>query len=149
MRPNGRGNGRRLLGQLHKNMDRSNDSVLHRIRGQSGERINAHNRQPPKGPRSSVGGPNNRQFNGGLPNGPKGRGMPNGPQGANPQFSPQQKMQLFGLLSQMLSPCYAFQCSSRYDDAWYARAGHQPQFSRPKSEQWQISFRPCRRPSSP
>ena len=46
--------GGRMMGQLNKAMDRTNDSVLHRVRGQSGtERINSHVRGAPRGPRSA------------------------------------------------------------------------------------------------
>lgn len=45
---------KRMLGHLAKAMDRSNDSVLHRVRGASGnERINSH-RGPPTGPRQPM-----------------------------------------------------------------------------------------------
>ena len=103
---------RRLIGQLSKAMDRSNDAVLHRIRPQQGtERINMHNRQPPKGPR--------------LDQTRNSRPMPNirpvatqnarvasgGPGGAIPNMSPQQQMQLLAmyeeqarLMSQIFSP---------------------------------------------
>ena len=107
MRPNGRNNGRRLIGQLNNAMDRSHDSVLHRVRGQSGERINMHGRQPPRGPLPR--GPRdsrtqNRPFNNGIPHGPKGS-LPNRNQPMmNPQFSQQQQMQLFSLISQMMTP---------------------------------------------
>lgn len=45
--------GGRMLNQLNKNMDRNNDSALHRVRGAGGGagRVNAHARDPPKGPR--------------------------------------------------------------------------------------------------
>ncbi|KAL8797729.1 MAG: hypothetical protein Q9195_000081 [Heterodermia aff. obscurata] len=98
---------RRLIGQLSKAMDRSSDAVLHRVRPQQGtERINMHNRQPPKGPRLD-------QFRNSRP-------MPNirptanqngGPGGAIPNMSPQQQMQLLAmyeeqarLMSQIFSP---------------------------------------------
>ena len=43
-----------MMGQLNKAMDRSGDSVLHRVRGQSGtERINSHLRGAPRGPRNA------------------------------------------------------------------------------------------------
>ncbi|KAK3337201.1 hypothetical protein B0T19DRAFT_350644 [Cercophora scortea] len=48
-----RGRDKRMLGQINRTLDRSNDSVLHRIRGQSGtDRIA---RTPPSGPRMGVG----------------------------------------------------------------------------------------------
>ncbi|CAA9959268.1 hypothetical protein PTMSG1_02784 [Pyrenophora teres f. maculata] len=45
--------GGRMLNQMNKNMDRNHDSVLHRVRGAGGGvgRVNAHSRDPPKGPR--------------------------------------------------------------------------------------------------
>ncbi|KAI0817713.1 hypothetical protein GGR55DRAFT_685267 [Xylaria sp. FL0064] len=55
------GREKRLFGQMTKAMDRSHDSVLHRVRGNGNERINAHNRAPPTGPR--VGRGNNRMMN--------------------------------------------------------------------------------------
>ncbi|KAK0765363.1 hypothetical protein N5P37_001289 [Trichoderma harzianum] len=57
---NGNGNFRggrdkRMFGQMSKAMDRSNDNVLHRVRGGSG-RIDTHGRAPPTGPRGGRGG---------------------------------------------------------------------------------------------
>ena len=43
------GRGGRMAGNINKAMDRTNDSVLHRVRGQSGTGIN---RQAPRGPRN-------------------------------------------------------------------------------------------------
>jgi nuclear polyadenylated RNA-binding protein NAB2 len=97
----------RLMGQISKAMDRSNDSVLHRVRPHQGtERINSHSREPPKGPRSA-------QARAQRP--PMGRGpgmMQNGaPGGALMNMTPQQQMQLFAMyeeqarmMSQILSP---------------------------------------------
>ncbi|PKS06365.1 hypothetical protein jhhlp_007113 [Lomentospora prolificans] len=52
------GRDKRMFGQMNKAMDRNHDSVLHRVRNQSGnERIS---RGPPSGPR---GGMNNRRGN--------------------------------------------------------------------------------------
>lgn len=53
---------KRMFGQMTKAMDRSHDSVLHRVRGNGNERINAHNRPPPTGPRGGGRG-NNRLMN--------------------------------------------------------------------------------------
>ncbi|KAL6690280.1 hypothetical protein J3F84DRAFT_389603 [Trichoderma pleuroticola] len=59
---NGNGNFRggrdkRMFGQMSKAMDRSNDNVLHRVRGQTGGgRIDTHGRAPPTGPRGGRGG---------------------------------------------------------------------------------------------
>lgn len=61
-----RGRGKRMMGQINRAMDRTHESVLHRVRGSSGnERINTHNRAPPTGPRMGAGrlprgGPNTR-----------------------------------------------------------------------------------------
>ncbi|KAF2973039.1 hypothetical protein GQX73_g565 [Xylaria multiplex] len=55
------GREKRLFGQMTKAMDRSHDSVLHRVRANGNERINAHNRGPPTGPRGGRG--NNRMMN--------------------------------------------------------------------------------------
>ena len=103
MRNPPRNNNRRLIGQLNKAMDRNHESVLHRVRPQGGsERINMHNRQPPKGPRGTT------------PQGPRNMGVPSGPSKGpvfnrnqpqmQPMFSQQQQMQLFSLLSTMMSP---------------------------------------------
>lgn len=95
----GRGNrgGGRLVNQLNKAMDRND--VLHKVRPQSGERINTHLRQPPKGPR---GGMQSRPFSNAIPSGPKvgltNRGLP----GPNQQFSHQQQAQLFNMLTQIM-----------------------------------------------
>ncbi|TKW55684.1 Nuclear polyadenylated RNA-binding protein NAB2 [Colletotrichum tanaceti] len=53
--PNPRGTARekRMLGHMTKAMDRSGDSVLHRVRGN--DRINSHARGPPTGPRGGIG----------------------------------------------------------------------------------------------
>jgi hypothetical protein len=49
---NGKTRDKRMLGQLNKNLDRTGDAALHRIRGGAGVgRINSHSREPPKGPR--------------------------------------------------------------------------------------------------
>lgn len=115
MRNGRRNSNKRLIGQLSKAMDRSNDAMLHRVRPQQGtERVNMHNRQPPKGPRSDQPRNQRLQANGrpmggmGMANG----GMPNGgPAGALMQMTPQQQMQLFAMyeeqarmMSQILSP---------------------------------------------
>lgn len=53
---NGKGAGRdkRIVGQINKNLDRSSDSALHRVRGAGGVgRVNSHSRDPPKGPRQT------------------------------------------------------------------------------------------------
>lgn len=80
---NGNGHGlksargdKRIINQLNRHMDRSDDSTLHRIRGTSGTgRINSHSsREPPKGPRS-------QQIGRGITAMANGRGMGRGAQG--------------------------------------------------------------------
>ena len=101
-----RNNGRRLVGQLNKAMDRSNDHILHRVKAQGADRVGMHNRQPPKGPTPK--GPRGnfapaRPLNNGIPTGPaKNRMMNQTHAAANPQFSAQQQAQLFNLLTQMM-----------------------------------------------
>ncbi|KAG7006337.1 hypothetical protein G7Y79_00015g039270 [Physcia stellaris] len=110
---NGSHNSRRLIGQLSKAMDRSSDAVLHRVRPQQGtERINMHNRQPPKGPRIDQAR-NLRPVPNGRPAMPNTR-IPNGGSGsAIPNMTPQQQMQLFAMyeeqarmMSQIFSPTH-------------------------------------------
>ena len=49
------GRGGRMGGQMNKALDRSGESVLHRVRGQGGAgRIDSHTRGTPKGPRSGA-----------------------------------------------------------------------------------------------
>lgn len=112
MRNGSRNGNRRLMGQLSKAMDRSSDAVLHRVRPQQGtERINVHNRQPPKGPRNDSARNQRMPQNGrhmGISNG----GMHNGVHGGlNMQMTHQQQMQLFAMyeeqariMSQIFSP---------------------------------------------
>ncbi|MCJ1399261.1 hypothetical protein MMC11_002463 [Xylographa trunciseda] len=100
MRNGGRPGNKRLIGQISKAMDRTNEAALHRVRPQGTERINMHNRQPPKGPRSD--GMKIRGAHGGIPTGPAhGHHPPNrGPAAALMQMSPQQQMQLFAMYEQ-------------------------------------------------
>ncbi len=112
MRNGGRNGNRRLIGQISKAMDRSNDAALHRIRPQQGtERINMHNKQPPKGPRVDQAR-NHRPISNGRPMGMPNIGMPKGgPGGAIMNMSSQQQMQLLAfyeeqarMMSQIFSP---------------------------------------------
>lgn len=112
MRNGSRTGSKRLMGQLSKAMDRSGDAMLHRVRPQQGtERINMHNRQPPKGPRGDLNRnqrtPSNPRLsvaaNGGPPNGSMAGPLMNA--------SPQQQMALLAMLeeqarmmSQIFSP---------------------------------------------
>lgn len=89
---NDRGRDKRMLGHLGKAMDRSSDSVLHRIRGHGGhERVNTHTRAPPTGPRGNFG----RGGRGGM-----GRGNLAAPSGPPGKMTPQQQMQLFSMLEE-------------------------------------------------
>ena len=104
--------GGRMMGQLNKAMDRSSDSVLHRVRGQSGtERINSHVRGAPRGPRSAqVGRPGiQKALNSMGMTGPgPAPGMANGmvqngaQQGQTPMMpiSPQQQMEFMAMMEQ-------------------------------------------------
>lgn len=113
MRNGGRNGNRRLMGQISKAMDRSSDAALHRVRPQQGtERINMHNRQPPKGPRLDQAR-NNRPIPNGRPIGMPHTGVPpkGGPGTAISGLSPQQQMQLLAfyeeqarMMSQIFSP---------------------------------------------
>ena len=112
MRNTSRNGNKRIMGQISRAMDRSSDAVLHRVRPQQGtERINMHNRQPPKGPRNNQNQPPRTQPNGrpmGMGSGP----MPNsGIAAPLMQMTPQQQMQLMAMyeeqarmFSQIFSP---------------------------------------------
>jgi hypothetical protein len=61
-----------MIGQLNKQMNRTDESALHRVRGAQGSgRINSHSREPPKGPR------HNQNLGRGLEAMANGRGMGN------------------------------------------------------------------------
>jgi hypothetical protein len=104
--------GGRMMGQLNKAMDRSGDSVLHRVRGQSGtERINSHGRGVPRGPRGSQAARPGMQkaLNGmGLASAGPVPSMANGmmqngaQQGQTPMMpiSPQQQMEFMAMMEQ-------------------------------------------------
>ena len=112
MRNGPRNGNKRLIGQLSKAMDRSSDGVLHRVRPQQGtERINMHNRQPPKGPRIDPARnqrlpPNGRSM--AIANGARHSGLQSG---FNMAMTPQQQMQMWAMyeeqariMSQIFSP---------------------------------------------
>ncbi|KAF2267445.1 hypothetical protein CC78DRAFT_530841 [Lojkania enalia] len=75
--------GGRMLNQLNRQMNRSDDSALHRVRGTSGTgRINSHSREPPKGPRASQVGRGLAAMTNGMNAGmPMGHGGMNGMSG--------------------------------------------------------------------
>jgi nuclear polyadenylated RNA-binding protein NAB2 len=101
---NAKPRGRNMLGQVNKAMDRSNDSVLHRVRGTPGSgRINSHSREPPKGPRQQI---NRNAIANQVAN---GRGMP--PMSMDPSMgmsnmvgmAPEQQMHMLGFYEQAAS----------------------------------------------
>ena len=112
MRNISRNGNKRMIGQISKAMDRSSDAVLHRVRPQQGtERINMHNRAPPKGPRNDQNRLN-RTLATGRPMGSAHGSIQNGT-AAGPvmQMTPQQQMQLMAMyeeqarmMSQIFSP---------------------------------------------
>lgn len=112
MRNSGRNMNGRLMGQISKAMDRSNDAVLHRVRVQQGTgRINMHTRQPPKGPRIDPAR-NHRPSPNGRVSGMPPAGMVNGSASTTiMNMTPQQQMQLLAMyeeqarmMSQIFSP---------------------------------------------
>lgn len=131
-----------MFGQMAKAMDRSSDSVLHRVRGMTGnERINAHNRTPPTGPRGAGGRINNRAMNnraagiasglnnmaqsqamGGMPGAP---GM-NGMNDMNWMMQPHSQEQIFSLLQQQNQMMAALQqqLSQQNNQGGNNRGGH-------------------------
>ena len=112
MRNGSRTSNKRMIGQISKAMDRSSDAMLHRVRAQQGtERINMHNRVPPKGPRSDLNRLPRPQTNG-RPISTSHGSMQNGSTaGPLMQMTPQQQMQLMAMyeqqaqmMSQIFSP---------------------------------------------
>ena len=102
----------RIMGQLHKAMDRTGDSVLHRVRPQSGtERVNSHVRGAPRGPRSAQNGTVRPGMQKAL-NGIGMAGIPTGPTMQTPmiqngqlgqpmmQISPQQQIEFMAMMEQ-------------------------------------------------
>ncbi|RFU32466.1 hypothetical protein B7463_g3875, partial [Scytalidium lignicola] len=92
---------KRMLGQLSKAMDRSQDP-LHRVRPQAGhERINTHARTPPTGPRGQAQGRGGPRMQNNRPNGPMaGMQMQPGAAGNVMNMSPQQQFELLAMLEQ-------------------------------------------------
>jgi hypothetical protein len=100
--------GRNMLNQVNRQMNRPDDSALHRVRGSG--RINSHGREPPKGPRGqNVGrgieamangrGMGNMNMNG--MNMPGGMPMPQmGQNGMPGMLNPQQQMALMQMYEQ-------------------------------------------------
>jgi len=101
MRSGPQNGNRRMIGQISKAMDRSSDAALHRVRPQQGtERINKHNRVPPKGPRIEQNRAPRMQPNVRPMSGPAG--SIKNPTDASPlaQMSPEQQMQLLHMAQQ-------------------------------------------------
>lgn len=94
------------MGHINRAMDRTNESILHRVKPMSGtERINSHSREPPRGPRN----PQNRNINiRGAANrgmgaiGGQGAGRMSGAASAGPmmQMTPQQQMQMMQMFEE-------------------------------------------------
>lgn len=103
------GRGGRMGGQMNKGMDRSGDSVLHRVRGQAGAgRIDSHTRGTPKGPRGGANRAGLQKALSGMTTGsPITQGMPNpmmqtGGQSnpMMPAMTPQQQMEFMAMMEQ-------------------------------------------------
>ncbi|CZT02960.1 hypothetical protein WAI453_012185 [Rhynchosporium graminicola] len=118
---------KRMLGHLAKAMDRTSESVLHRVRPQNGnERINSHSRGPPTGPRQQAPGRGGvRNLNSRMNGNPMG-GMPMG-QGAAAQsimnMSQAQQMQLYQMLEQQ-SLLMASMMNPQQAQTGMGRGGH-------------------------
>ena len=105
-RTGGRGGSGRMVGQINKAMDRGADSILHRVKSQTGtERVSSHGREPPRGPKGSM--PRNLRGSMGrltgalgTPNLPATNGIPQGPMAT---MSPQQQMQFMAMMEQQAS----------------------------------------------
>lgn len=94
---------KRMLGHMSKAMDRTADNALHRVRGNGNERINAHGRNPPSGPRNAQG---RMQRNVRATN--VQAGLAAGPQGAAWMMTGQQpnQMELMAMLEQQNQMMY-------------------------------------------
>jgi hypothetical protein len=113
-RPKGPKNSRGARGgrmgvQSNKGIDRANESVLHRVRGQAGSgRIDSHSRGTPKGPRGGANRPGLQKALGGMATvSPTTPGMPNPMMQAGGQpnpmmsaMSPQQQMEFMAMMEQ-------------------------------------------------
>lgn len=118
----GRGRGKRIMGQINRAMDRTHDSVLHRTRGND-SRISTHSRAPPTGPRAGSGrqprgGPNRAAsiqhglanmntmpspgMNGGMNGMPQWGMMPGQPQQNNMMDLLQQQANMLQMLQQQV-----------------------------------------------
>lgn len=146
-RQNGRGRlPNHQMSQISKAMDRTNESILHRVRNHAGSgRVDTHNREPPRGPRNfqNRGGRNQP----GRPMGPVGMNNMMGGMGPNPMpnmpaqgnMSHQQQMQMMQMFEEQarmmaqLMPGFvppainpAFQQNQQPGRSLFDRAEHQP-----------------------
>lgn len=143
------GRDRRMLGQMNKALDRTNDAALHRVRGGGGVGKNS-NREPPKGPRNMA----NRMQNMSQMNSPMTQ---NAIMGANPQ----QQMQLFKMLeeqsrmmAQILGPGQQFPNAPAINPAFFngqqQQQGHQGKslFDRVEKPRKNSNFKNNQRPNA-
>lgn len=125
---------KRMLGHLSKAMDRTNDNVIHRIRGQSGnERINSH-RGAPTGPRGQIGSrggitrtPNNR------PNGFGGMPVPGTAASNVMNMTPQAQMELYSMLEQQSRLMATMLAGQPQHQGGFGRGGSTGGFSQPQN----------------
>ena len=102
------GRGGRIGGQMNKTMDRSGDSVLHRVKGQAGAgRIDSHTRGTPKGPRGGANRAGLQKALSGIATGNPAQAMSNPMMQAGgqanpliPAISPQQQMEFMAMMEQ-------------------------------------------------
>jgi nuclear polyadenylated RNA-binding protein NAB2 len=100
------GNRTRMINQINKNLDRSGDPMLHRVRGQQGTaRINTHGRDFGKGLRGQHGQSGVGRMGYGRQMGPMGQMQPGGQMHGSPagnimQMTPQNQMQFMALLEE-------------------------------------------------
>lgn len=101
----GKGRDKRMLGQLNRQLDRSQDDPLRRIKGAAGGqagRINAHaGREPPRGPRGGAAASGMNRMMNGRP----GQNMMGQPGGLNPQQQ-MQFLQMMEMQSQMMAQMF-------------------------------------------
>ncbi|TAQ89223.1 hypothetical protein B7494_g2434 [Chlorociboria aeruginascens] len=100
-RPRDNPRDKRMFGHLAKAMDRSQDAVIHRIRG-ANERINTHARGPPTGPRQQAPGrgPPLRMQNGRNGSMANGNVMQGNATQHLMNMAPHQQMQFYKMLEQ-------------------------------------------------
>ncbi|KAM0720835.1 hypothetical protein Q7P37_003120 [Cladosporium fusiforme] len=126
----GRGRDKRMLGQLNRQLDRSQDDPLRKIKGAAGGqagRINAHaGREPPRGPRGGAAAGMQRMMNG-----RPGQGMM--PQGGPGSLNPQQQMQFLQMMemqSQMMAQMFNGQPPNMQNPQHQQRGGGKSLFDR-------------------